>query len=129
MPTNPVVAACEVSAMTKNEVLALVAELRPHEHSEAVMLRWLEELEKKIALEIHGRSPDYPPYTVASHEQLSVKAPYDRVYWTYLVSMIDFVSGELEVFDRSNALFKEAYADYARFAQRHKYHSKRRFAH
>ena len=48
MPTNPAAAAYEVSSMTRSEVLTLVAQLRPHEYSESVMLRWLEELEKKM---------------------------------------------------------------------------------
>ena len=129
MPTNPAAAAYEVSSMTRSEVLTLVAQLRPHEYSESVMLRWLEELEKKIALEIHGKASDRVPCVIVSNEQLSVKAPYDRVYWTYLVSMLDFVSGSLEVFECSNALFKEAYADYARFVQRQKYHSDCRHTH
>ena len=114
--------------MTKTEVLAFVRELRAGEQSDAVLLCWLEELEKKIALEIHGQSLEYLSSTAVTREQLSVKAPYDRVYWTYLVSMLDFVSGNLEVFDRSNRLFKEAYADYARFMQRHKYQAKLRNA-
>ena len=118
MPTNPAAAACEVTGMTKTEVLALVAELKPHEHSDAVMLRWLEELEQKIACEIHRKMPDGTLSTGSMGEQLAVPAPYDRVYWTYLVAMLDFVSGNLELFDRSNKLFGEAYGDYARFVQR-----------
>lgn len=129
MPTNPAAAAYEVSAMTRGEVLTLVTQLRAHEYSESVMLRWLEELEKKISIEIHGNAPDKAPRVIVASEKLSVQTPYDRVYWTYLVSMIDFVSGSFENFERSNALFKEAYADYARFVQRQKYHSDCRHTH
>ena len=112
--------------MTKTEVLALVAELKPHEHSEAVLLRWLEELEQKVACEIHGKTPDAIIPSGSMGDQLLVPAPYDRMYWTYLVAMLDFVSGNLELFDRSNALFKESYADYARHVQRQGNLAKRR---
>ena len=104
--------------MTKTEVLALVAELKPHDHSDAVMLRWLDEIEQRVALEIHGKARGGVDPLYGAKEQLLVPAPYDRIYWTYLVAMLDFVSGNLERFESSNALFKEAYAEYARFVQR-----------
>ncbi len=126
MPTSRAAAVCEVRAMTKTEVLALVAELKPHDHSDTVMLRWLEELEQKVALEIHGKMRGGIDPLYNAKEQLSVSAPYDRIYWTYLIAMLDFVSGNLEHFESSNALFKEAYADYARFVQRQGGHTRRR---
>lgn len=126
MSTNPAAAVCEVKGMTKTEVLALVAELKPHDHSEAVMLHWLDEIEQKVALEIHGKARGGVDPLYNAKEQLSVPAPYDRIYWTYLMSMLDFVSGNSEHFENSNALFKEAYADYARYVQRQGGHARRR---
>ena len=113
--------------MTKTEVLTMVAQLKAHEYSDAVMLRWLEELEQKIACEIHRKPMSTPAYASAAvGEQLSVPAPYDRVYWTYLLSMLDFVSGNKEGYELSHANFKEAYEDYARYVQRNNPFSKRR---
>ena len=104
--------------MTKSEVLAFVQSVKPHELEDAVMLRWLDELEKKIITELHGRYACDNRYIGLSAEQLSVPAPYDRLYWTYLVAMLEFVHGTPESYEFANGVFKEAYGEYARFLQR-----------
>ncbi len=104
--------------MTKSEVLAFVQSVKPHELADAVMLRWLDELEKKIACEIHGRFAGEEQYVCLAADQLSVPAPYDKLYWTYLVAMLEFVQGTPESYEFANGVFKEAYGDYARFIQR-----------
>ena len=104
--------------MTKNEVLAFVQSVKPHDLEDTVMLRWLEELEKKIACELHSRYACDNRYIGLSGEQLSVPAPYDRLYWTYLVAMLEFVQGTPETYEFANGVFKEAYGEYARFLQR-----------
>ena len=78
----------------------------------------LDELEKKIACELHGRYACDNHYIGLSAEQLSVPAPYDRLYWTYLVAMLEFVQGTPETYEFANGVFKEAYGEYARFLQR-----------
>lgn len=112
--------------MTKSEVLTFVQSVKPHEFEDAVMLRWLDELEKKIACEIHGKFGREDHYTGLSGDQLSVPSPYDKLYWTYLVSMIEFVQGTPDTYSFANGVFKEAYGEYARFVQRHGGYGKRR---
>ncbi|MBQ8351601.1 MAG: hypothetical protein IJW51_04895 [Clostridia bacterium] len=113
--------------MTKSEVLAFVQSVKPHELEDAVMLRWLDELEKKIACEVHGRFSREEPYIGLAAEQLTVPTPYDKVYWTYLVSMIEFVQGTPESYQFANGVFEEAWRSYARFVQRKGGFGKRRF--
>lgn len=113
--------------MTKTEMIAMVRQLKANEYSDDVMLRWLDELEEKINCEIHDK-PLHTAYTsFASAEQLVVPSPYDRVYWTYLIAMIDLMSGNKEAYELSNANYKEAYADYARYIKRKGGFSKRRY--
>lgn len=104
--------------MTKSEVLTFVQSIKPHSFESDVMLRWLEELEQKIATELHDRFARAEQFSSLTAEQLSVPSPYDRVYWTYLVSMIDFTAGNAEAFALSDSVFREAYAEYARALQR-----------
>ena len=104
--------------MTRNEVLAFVQSVRPHELEDAVMLRWLDELEKKVALEIHGRLPRDKRMPMPMSDQLSVSSPYDKIYWTYLLAMIELAKGTPESYELASAVFKEAWGDYARFVQR-----------
>ena len=104
--------------MTRNEVITFVGQIKPHEFENEVLLRWLDELEKKISVEIHQKYTRTDGLDGLMPDQLSVPAPYDRVYWTYLVAMIDFVGGTSPNYERSLAAFKEAYGEYARAVQR-----------
>ncbi|MBQ3064548.1 MAG: hypothetical protein IJC99_07115 [Clostridia bacterium] len=104
--------------MTRNEVITFVRQIKPHDFENEVMLRWLDELEQKIATEIHQKYTRDNGLQGLLPDQLSVPVPYDRVYWTYLLSMIDFVSGSSDTYERSLAVFQEAYGEYARAVQR-----------
>ena len=104
--------------MTRNEVITFVRQIKPHDFENDVMLHWLDELEKKISVEIHQRYTRTDGTDGLLPDQLIVQSPYDRVYWTYLVAMIDFVTGSDDTYERSLIAFKEAYAEYARAVQR-----------
>ena len=100
--------------MTPNELLRLVASLRPHDYPDEVLLQWLDELEGRIAVEIHGTPA--PRHSVRSHmgRALSVPAPYHRLYWAYLLAMMDLASGDKESYGALRTLFEESYSAYAR---------------
>ena len=104
--------------MTKREVLSFVRSIKPHDMEDEVMLLWLEELEKKVALELHGKQLCEARLAGFAQEQLSVPAPYDKIYWTYLVAMLELVKGTTESYQFANTVFREAYNDYAKHVQR-----------
>ncbi|MBR3863268.1 MAG: hypothetical protein IKM42_06425 [Clostridia bacterium] len=106
--------------------MSFVQSVKPHEFEQAVMLRWLEELEKKIEFEIHERFARGGGFQCAAADKLSVPPPYDKVYWTYLVSMIELVQGTPQTYEFANGVFKEAYGEYARYVQRRAGLGKRR---
>ncbi len=99
--------------MTKTEVLNFIMAVKPHEFEDGVMRRWLVELEDRIRCEIRGEEP-----SSSDGEALCVPPPYDRVYWTYLSSMLDLAQGSATAYAMSDRVFREAYADYAKFVQR-----------
>ena len=104
--------------MTKREVLSFVRSIKPHDMEDEVMLLWLEELEKKVALEIHGKPLLEGRVLGLNEEQLSVPAPFDKIYWTYLVAMLELAKGTTEGYQFANTVFREAYSDYAKHVQR-----------
>ena len=104
--------------MTRSEVLAFVQSVHPHEFEDAVMLRWLDELEKKVTVELHGRLAREKRVPAPMVDQLSVASPYDKIYWTYLLAMIELAKGTPESYELASAVFKEAWSDYARYVQR-----------
>jgi hypothetical protein len=105
--------------MTVNEVIDLTCALRPNELDRTVLTRLLLELEALLAVEVRGEGAVPPKHPhVAGRECLTVPAPFDRLYWTYLVSMIDLASGDSAAYRISEALFTEARDAYARWYQR-----------
>ena len=82
--------------------------------SHSLLYRFLFELEGRIALEIQGK--DSWPGEV---DELSVPAPYDRVYWLYLVMMIDMLYGEKEQYLRTKEAFREAFDAYTFYYRSH----------
>ena len=105
--------------MTQKEAIALASTMRPHVLPEELLSRFLAELEGRVETEIHkatGRKK--PTFVHTKNPRFSVGAPYDRLYWTYLVAMIDLTVGDMESYKLSHALFTEAYGAYARYYQR-----------
>ena len=99
--------------MTRNQALEWAASVRPHALPDPLLHRFLEELEGRIALEIHQKAQGEAHPAYHQNPPLSVPAPYDRLYWCYLVAMIDLTQGDMQAYTLSRPLFDEAFAAYA----------------
>ena len=105
--------------MTCKEAIALASAVRPHALEEKILLHFLSELEGRIAAEVRHESVAGEAGVVrGTGQRLSVPSPFDRVYWTYLVAMIDLSVGDTASYKASMALFREAYKAYACYYQR-----------
>ena len=105
--------------MTQKEVIALASTVRPNALPEELLARFLAELEGRVESEIHtqaGRKK--APLVHTKNPRFSVPAPFDRLYWTYLVAMIDLTVGDMDSYKLSYELFNDAYSAYARYYQR-----------
>ena len=98
--------------MSVAEAIALALAVRATSLDEGVLTQLLMELEGRIELELHEKE------SFAGSIQLSVPLPWSRVYWTYLVAMIDLAAGDMTLYERSHALFRSAFDAYARYLQR-----------
>ena len=103
--------------MTVQKALALARALRPCELSDEMLSQFLLELEADLAFRIRGEGM-VAPCTAIIRNELSVPAPFDRIYWLYLTSLIDFSMGATERYAVSDALFREARDDYAKWMRR-----------
>lgn len=101
--------------MTVKEALQLANALRPNDLEEATLVALLWGLEEQLATEVRGEGRT--PRAVICTD-LEVPAPFDRVYWTYLMAMIDLASGSTERYRISDALYRESREAYARWHQR-----------
>ena len=109
--------------MTIAEALQTADALRKNQLTEAIKIRWLTELEGRILAEIAGLVPEKIPVFNEHTPQilrLFAPAPYDRVYWTYLMKMIDYAAKDAGAYQMSAAIFKEAYEDFAKWYHRTK---------
>lgn len=93
--------------------------VRPHALTESTLVRFLSDLEGSIATRIRREAVKPSVRTPVKGEKLtlSVPAPFDRVYWTYLVAMIDLTVGDTKQYAVSKSLFDEAFDAYARWYQ------------
>lgn len=101
--------------MTVGEAILCAKIIRPSEMEDLLLEHLLTELEGRIVLELHGES-SWDEIGM----KLSVPSPWSRVYWTYLVAMIDLASGNVALCEQSAALFRDAYEAYANYCLRHR---------
>lgn len=105
--------------MTQKEAIEIAGAMRRHAISDKMLVRFLNELEGRIATCIHREKFD-PAVSCpvrGVNQPLAVPAPFDKIYWTYLVAMIDLAAGDSEQYRISSYLFTEAFDAYARWYQ------------
>ena len=93
--------------MKQMDAIRMAKNLRSSTMPDDLLARMLSELEGRIEIELHSRL-DWTD-TAA----LSVPNPYDRVYWTYLVAMLDLYENRPESYRATYAEFCRAYESYA----------------
>lgn len=106
--------------MTVNEAIELACVLRPNELERAALERLLFELEVRLSVEVRGEKPSdgVQHLHAVPSGKLAIPAPFDRIYWAYLLSMIDLASGDADGYRITGALFNEARDAYACWYQR-----------
>lgn len=101
--------------MMYDEVIRQACSMRTNELDELTLTTLLFELENLLAVEIRGQKPDSP---ALMDTDLLIPPPFQNIYWTYLVAMIDLAARDLESYKVSYALFCEARDTYARWYHR-----------
>jgi len=107
--------------MTIGECIKLVDSMAPNGVGASVKLRLLSEVEGRVRVELLGEEPgeavgfgeDAPEDT-----GLCVPAPFDRLYPLYVMSMIDFLNGDVTRFENGSILFNQAFQNYGKWLQR-----------
>ena len=107
--------------MTVKSFLELTDALTPDEVDPILRLRWLEEIEGRVRVELLGEDPaglseinrETSPDTV-----LAAPAPYDRLYWLHHLAMCNCLAGDSARYENAAAMFNEAYASFGRWLKR-----------
>ena len=110
--------------MTINDVITQVQTLKPNQISEEIMVRWISVLEGKIIDEIiltHELAEivEFNGYTIDDmNTELIVPDTYADLYIFYVEAMIDQANNESARYASSNAMFQNAWQDYANYYNR-----------
>ncbi len=107
--------------MLVNDAIEEAAALTGQAVPLSTMLRWLSELDGRLAIEFY-HAGEWAPYTQDDlHSELAVPFPWDGgVYVHYLEAQTCFASGEYERFANARARFEAALGDFRRYVQRGK---------
>ena len=100
--------------MTVSACLDLVDSMLPNAADASVKRRWLTELEGRIRVERLGEPAGSFPALDADSDLL-VPAPFDQLYWMYLIALIEYTSGDTSRYANAAALFNTAYQSYAKY--------------
>ena len=106
--------------MTPEICMTLADTLSPNNVPTFMKERWLSELEGHILVELRSHDPEALDFDGEKGETLtlSVPFPFDRLYWMYLVAMVDFWHGDITRYKESAELFDHAYESYAKWCKR-----------
>ena len=107
--------------MTIKTCMNLVEAMKPGGVDRGVKLRFLGEIEGKVRVELLGESPDgtadYNEVTPRG-TKLCVPHPYDQLYLLYIMTMLDYIGGEVARYENSAAMFNTVYQSYGKWLKR-----------
>ena len=105
--------------MTVAKAIERSDELRPNPFSEEEKIRWLSELDGKIAREIF-EDKAFSGYDSAydSEKELLLEEAYGDIYLFYLTAMIDFFSRDYTEYNNSMLMFNQALDGFAKAYKR-----------
>ncbi len=102
--------------MTVNEAIMAADDMRPNVYDEETKVKWLENLDGKIAQEVMQCKtlPEYE-YPLDGDKELLVSKPHEDIYPLYLVAMIDYNNGDTDFAVNSMNLFDNRYTVFAKW--------------
>lgn len=111
--------------MTIGALFTEVDELKPSQYDDAYKLRWLNEVEGRIAkelIETHETDADMEDFEFHGYTEetpidteLIAKEPYAVLYKYYLLAQIDLTNEEIDRYRNSAIMFNQAYQDFVNY--------------
>lgn len=109
--------------MTVRESIRQADELKPNAFSDETKLKWISDLEGRLALNtflMAGAELRYFQYSFPGDldVELLVQPPHDGIYTAYLAAKIDEANGEYEKYQNSMTAYNGLYGDFLRWFAR-----------
>ncbi len=106
--------------MRVNEVIAIVDAMKANELSEEVKIAKLNDVEGRVFCEIGKGTPKDFCAVISSSDELSVPAPYSKMYVLYLLALIAFQGKEYEMYEKMLLEYEQSFLDYAKYCVRNR---------
>lgn len=105
--------------MLVKDAIAEAAALTGQVVTQATALRWLSELDGKIAFDVYGADA-WAPYTDAdTGAELIVDFPWDgQIYVPYLEAMTYYSTGEYDRYENAKQMYETALWDFRKYLNR-----------
>lgn len=107
--------------MTLAQCISFVDGIEPNAYTNEQKARWVSECEGRVWTDVFLQSPaDFTPLTYSANasDELSVKAPHDKIYDRYLRAMIHYANNEPDRYAMSYTLFNDAWGEFVRWFAR-----------
>lgn len=124
--------------MTIREAINRADTIRPNQYTDEIKIQWLSELDERIFNDIISTHEDNPYIDTIDEDRNTVKgivfpytddsisliasSPYDVLYSSYLVAMIDEANEETTRYTNSSIKYNVQYQDYAKWYNRNHLH-------
>ena len=98
--------------MTVAEVLEKVKDRKPNAYTDHTLLDWLNEIEATVQKELLDTMPEgIREYQIEKdmEEELLLPRPFNALYVTYIISMIEFNQQEFDAYNNTADLFNTQY--------------------
>lgn len=98
--------------------IKIADEMKPNAFSVTVKTQWINEVEGKVQTDIFLLASEELTFYDAGEDQeteLLVKPPHDRLYWAYLIAMIDLANEEYKKYANSVQVFNSFWSEFERW--------------
>ena len=109
--------------MTITQLINKVQEEKPNSFTDVKLLSFINEIEVEVAKEMRYSYEDIPQYENTAEDkakELLAKAPYDRLYVSYLKSQIDYANEEYASYQLNAEQHVQDFADFSNWVVRAK---------
>lgn len=104
--------------MTISDAILEIGRLKPHQYPDETIIRWLSDLDGKVAEDIlrgSGREPEEGllPYRPEDRlHPLLIPYPHEDVYIKWLMAQIDYTNADFERYNNAMMMFQTQYESF-----------------
>jgi hypothetical protein len=101
--------------MTISDAIIEISRLKPHQYPDETIVRWLSDLDGRVAQDLLRGSGDEPAGGVLPYKPqdrltpLLIPFPHEDVYLKWLMAQIDYANADIDRYNNSMVMFQTQY--------------------